>query len=92
MRQGRGSVRPKIVQGYREHRPYLTDPVFPMLGDIGAADDAVQGAFARLMRSNYGKIENERGWLSVVTSRLCLDQIRSAGPAATAPTTPARSS
>jgi hypothetical protein len=28
-----------------------------MLGDIGAAKDAVQGAFARLMRSNYGEIE-----------------------------------
>jgi RNA polymerase sigma-70 factor, ECF subfamily len=68
----------KIVQAYREHRPYLTDLAFRMLGDIGAAEDAVQDAFTRLMRSNYGEIEDERGWLTVVTSRLCLDRIRSA--------------
>jgi RNA polymerase sigma-70 factor (ECF subfamily) len=68
----------KIVQAYREHRPYLIDLAFRMLADIGAAEDVVQDAFARLMRCNYGGIEDERGWLIVVTSRLCLDQIRSA--------------
>jgi RNA polymerase sigma-70 factor (ECF subfamily) len=41
----------------------------------------VQDAFARLLRARRGapgEIEDERGWLIVVTSRLCLDQIRSA--------------
>src|SRR5215467_16086407 len=68
----------KIGQTYREHRPYLVDLAFRMLGDIGAAEDVVQDAFARLMRSGPGEIDDERGWLIVVTSRLCLDQIRSA--------------
>jgi len=49
-----------------------------MLGDIGAAEDVVQDAFARLLRTAPGEIDDERGWLIVVTSRLCLDQIRSA--------------
>jgi RNA polymerase sigma-70 factor (ECF subfamily) len=49
-----------------------------MLGDIGAAQDVVQDAFSRLIRADHRDIEDERGWLIVVTSRLCLDQIRSA--------------
>ena len=67
-----------VVQAWNEHRPYLVDLAFRMLGDIGAAEDAVQEAFARLLRTRPGEIEDERGWLIVVTSRLCLDQIRSA--------------
>jgi RNA polymerase sigma-70 factor (ECF subfamily) len=68
----------RIGQAYREHRPYLVDLAFRILGDIGAAEDVVQDAFTRLMRADVGEIADERGWLIVVTSRLCLDQIRSA--------------
>jgi RNA polymerase sigma-70 factor, ECF subfamily len=67
-----------ISQAYQAHRPYLVDLAFRMLGDIGAAEDAVQDAFSRLMGAGLGEIEDYRGWLIVVTSRLCLDQIRSA--------------
>ena len=67
-----------IAQAYLAHRPYLVDLAFRMLGDIGAAEDVVQDAFSRLMLADLGEIEDERGWLIVVTSRLCLDQIRSA--------------
>ena len=67
-----------ISQAYREHRPYLVDLAFRMLGDLGAAEDVVQDAFARLVRVDAGEIDDERGWLIVVTSRLALDQIRSA--------------
>src|SRR5215469_14217594 len=68
----------KISQAYQDHRPYLVDLAFRMLGDIGAAEDIVQDAFTRLMAAKRGEIEDERGWLIVVTSRLCLDQIKSA--------------
>ena len=68
----------KISQAYHDHRPYLVDLAFRMLGDIGAAEDIVQDAFTRLMATRRGEIEDERGWLIVVTSRLCLDQIKSA--------------
>jgi RNA polymerase sigma-70 factor, ECF subfamily len=67
-----------ISQAYQAHRPYLVDLAFRMLGDIGAAEDVVQDAFSRLMGAGLGEIEDYRGWLIVVTSRLCLDQIRSA--------------
>ena len=68
----------KISRAYTGHRPYLVDLAFRMLGDIGAAEDIVQDAFTRLMAAGPGDIKDERGWLIVVTSRLCLDQIRSA--------------
>jgi len=68
----------KISQAYQDHRPYLVDLAFRMLGDIGAAEDIVQEAFTRLMAAKLGEIEDKRGWLIVVTSRLCLDQIKSA--------------
>jgi RNA polymerase sigma-70 factor (ECF subfamily) len=68
----------RISQAYADHRPYLVDLAFRMLGDIGAAEDVVQDAFSRLMRADFNEIEEERGWLIVVTSRLCLDQIKSA--------------
>ncbi|HXS63337.1 MAG TPA: RNA polymerase sigma factor SigI [Streptosporangiaceae bacterium] len=68
----------KISLAYQQNRPYLVDLAFRMLGDIGAAQDTVQDAFSRLLRTELDEIEDLRGWLIVVTSRLCLDQIRSA--------------
>jgi len=68
----------KISQAYQDHLPYLIDLAFRMVGDISAAEDIVQDAFSRLIRADLGEIEDERGWLIVVTSRLCLDQIKSA--------------
>jgi RNA polymerase sigma-70 factor, ECF subfamily len=67
-----------IIAAWHEHRPYLIDLAFRMLGEIGAAEDVVQDAFSRLLRTSPGEIDDARGWLIVVTSRLCLDQIRSA--------------
>src|SRR5215469_4440766 len=68
----------KVAQAFLDHRAYLVDLAFRMLGDIGSAEDVVQEAFSRLIRADLDEIEDERGWLIVVTSRLCLDQIRSA--------------
>jgi len=67
-----------VIRAWHDHRPYLIDLAFRMLGDIGAAEDVVQDAFSRLLRTSPGEIDDARGWLIVVTSRLCLDQIRSA--------------
>jgi RNA polymerase sigma-70 factor, ECF subfamily len=67
-----------VIQAWHAHRPYLIDLAFRMLGDVGAAEDVVQDAFSRLLGTKPGEIEDARGWLIVVTSRLCLDRIRSA--------------
>jgi len=65
-------------EAWSAHRTYLVDLAFRMLGDVGAAEDVVQEAFARLLQSRSDEIADARGWLIVVTSRLCLDQIKSA--------------
>ncbi len=62
----------------RDHRPYLVNLAYQMVGDIGDAEDIAQEAFLRLAARDPGEIEDVRGWLTVVTSRLCLDQVRSA--------------
>jgi RNA polymerase sigma-70 factor (ECF subfamily) len=63
---------------WKAHRPHLVGLAFRMLGDIGEAEDVVQEAFTRLFRTTAADIDDVRGWLVVVTSRLCLDQIKSA--------------
>jgi RNA polymerase sigma-70 factor, ECF subfamily len=68
----------QIEDAWVEHRPPLIDMAFRMLGDIGRAEDVVQEAFQRLSQSDFDAIDDARGWLIVVTSRLCLDVIGSA--------------
>lgn len=68
----------QVTDAWQEHRSYLVDLAFRMLGDIGDAEDMVQEAFSRLSREPTGEIDDPRAWLIVVTGRLCLDQIRSA--------------
>jgi RNA polymerase sigma-70 factor, ECF subfamily len=68
----------EIGQAWTAHRPYLIDLAFRMLGDIGAAEDVVQEAFFRLVQTPPGSVNDSRGWMIVVTSRLCLDHIKSA--------------
>src|SRR5438105_10934063 len=63
---------------WRAHRPYLINLAYGMLRDIGAAEDAVQEAFARLAQADLASIDDARAWLVVVTSRICLDVIHSA--------------
>ncbi len=68
----------QVAEAWRRHRPYLVNLAYQMLGDIGDAEDVAQEAFLRLSRADVGEIEDVRGWLTVVASRLCLDQVRSA--------------
>jgi RNA polymerase sigma-70 factor (ECF subfamily) len=63
---------------WRRERRRLMDVAFRMLGDVGEAEDIVQEAFIRLTQADLASIEDVRGWLIVVTSRLCLDYLRSA--------------
>jgi RNA polymerase sigma-70 factor, ECF subfamily len=71
----------QITEAWHSHRPYLVNLAYQMLGDVGDAEDIAQEAFLRLSRaveSDVNEIDDVRGWLTVVASRLCLDQVRSA--------------
>ncbi|MBI3692025.1 MAG: RNA polymerase sigma factor SigI [Mycolicibacterium aromaticivorans] len=62
----------------RAHRPYLINLAYQMVGDVGDAEDIVQEAFLRMLQTDLNNIDDPRGWLTVVSSRLCLDHVRSA--------------
>ena len=68
----------QVTEAWRRHRPYLVNLAYQMLGDVGDAEDVAQEAFLRLSRTDIDDIDDVRGWLTVVASRLCLDQVRSA--------------
>jgi RNA polymerase sigma-70 factor (ECF subfamily) len=68
----------QFAAAWQANRPYLINLAYGMLGDIGLAEDAVQEVFVRLSKADYASIADPRGWLIVVTSRICLDHIKSA--------------
>jgi RNA polymerase sigma-70 factor (ECF subfamily) len=65
-------------QAWAKHHGFLLDVAYRLLGSYSDAEDIVQEAFSRLLRSDLDPIENVRAWLVVVVSRLCLDYLRSA--------------
>jgi RNA polymerase sigma-70 factor (ECF subfamily) len=67
---------PAVEAAWRNHRAYLVNLAYQMLGDVGEAEDVAQEAFLRLSRTS--QVDDVRAWLTVVAGRLCLDQMRSA--------------
>lgn len=72
------------AQDFEAERPRLVALATQMLGSTAEAEDAVQEAWIRLSRNHPGTIESLGAWLTTVTSRICLDLLRSrrARPAA----------
>jgi RNA polymerase sigma-70 factor, ECF subfamily len=68
----------RLGRAWRDHRRYLLDVAFRVLGSISEAEDVVQEAYARLVNVDLDEIDDVRAWLAVVVSRLCYDQLRSA--------------
>jgi RNA polymerase sigma-70 factor (ECF subfamily) len=71
-------VDPRLGRAMRDDHRYLLNVAFRVLGSISEAEDAVQEAFARLVDRGVDEIDDVRGWLTVVVSRLCFDRLRSA--------------
>ncbi|WP_375479081.1 sigma-70 family RNA polymerase sigma factor [uncultured Jatrophihabitans sp.] len=69
-----------LTAGYQAERPRLLRIAGRVLGDPIEAEDVVQQAWLRLHGSDT-EIENLPAWLTTVTTRLCLDRLRSHTPA-----------
>ncbi|NUU22457.1 MAG: RNA polymerase sigma factor SigJ [Streptomycetaceae bacterium] len=69
-------------EAFERHRPVLLGLAYRMLGSWWDAEDVVQEAWLRRRRAAEdpagAPIEDLRGWLVTVTTRLALDQLRSA--------------
>jgi RNA polymerase sigma-70 factor (ECF subfamily) len=61
-----------------QHRNYLLNIGYRLVGSFSEAEDLVQEAYTRLLRTDSEAIDDVRGWLVVVVTRLCLDHLRSA--------------
>jgi RNA polymerase sigma-70 factor (ECF subfamily) len=68
----------RLGRAWRDDHRYLLNVAFRILGSISEAEDAVQEAFARLVDQNLDDVDDVRGWLTVVVTRLCFDRLRSA--------------
>ncbi len=62
---------------FEGNRAHLRAVAYRMLGSAAEADDAVQEAWLRFSVAEPREIENMRGWLTVIVSRICLDMLRS---------------
>jgi DNA-directed RNA polymerase specialized sigma24 family protein len=66
-----------LAERFEENRTHLRAVAYRMLGSLSEADDAVQGSWLRLSRSDTSGVENLGGWLTTVVARVCLDLLRS---------------
>jgi len=71
------------TESFEAERPRLLGIATRVLGDHAEAEDVVQQAWLRLDRAvtrDGTDIENLPAWLTTVTTRLCLDRLRSRTP------------
>jgi RNA polymerase sigma factor (sigma-70 family) len=66
----------RFADHFEEHRAHLQAVAYRMLGSASDAQDAVQESWLRLNRTDAGKVENLRAWLTTVVARVCLDMLR----------------
>ncbi len=68
----------RFTEAWADHHRFLLDVAYRLLGSFSDAEDIVQEAFSRLLRTDLDPIGDVRAWLVVVVSRLCLNQLASA--------------
>ncbi|OBJ01242.1 sigma-70 family RNA polymerase sigma factor [Mycobacterium sp. 1465703.0] len=72
----------QLRDGFEAERPRLQRIATRILGEADGAQDVVQQAWLRL-HATEEPIDNLPGWLTTVTSRLCLDRLRARTPVPT---------
>jgi RNA polymerase sigma-70 factor (ECF subfamily) len=65
------------MENHEELRPYLFAIAYRMLGSVAEAEDVVQDAFLRYQEAG-ADAESPKAYLATVTTRLAIDQLRSA--------------
>ena len=60
---------------FNEHRPLLFGVAWRMVGNPADAEDLVEEALLRWMRTNHGEIRSPRAFLMTMVTRLCLNHL-----------------
>ncbi len=64
---------------FKQHRGFLTQLAYRMMGERAAAEDIVQEAFVRCVQRTTGpELEVPRAYLTRVVTNLCVDELKSA--------------
>jgi len=66
------------VEEFEQLRPHLLAVAYRLTGTLVDAEDIVQEAWLRWDANRHTSIDDLKAWLTTVTSRLCLDRLRSA--------------
>ena len=66
----------RIDEIWHQHRRRVLDVAYRMLGSVHDAEDVLQEAYSRLLVADVESLDDARGWLVTVTSRLCIDRLR----------------
>jgi RNA polymerase sigma-70 factor (ECF subfamily) len=66
------------LKTFDELKPLLFSIAYRMLGSVMDAEDMVQETFLRWQGCDSTKVDSPKGWLSTVTTRLCINQLKSA--------------
>jgi RNA polymerase sigma factor (sigma-70 family) len=66
-----------LAERFEGNRARLRAMAYRMLGSASDAEDAVQEAWLRAARAGADGVANLDGWLTTITSRVCLDMLRS---------------
>jgi RNA polymerase sigma-70 factor, ECF subfamily len=67
-----------MIEVFNTHRPLLFGIAYRMLGSVSEADDMTQEVWLRWQKQNPADIQSAKAWLVSATTRLCIDQLRSA--------------
>ena len=65
-----------LAQRFDADRRHLRSVAFRLLGSVADADDAVQSAWLKASRSDYGTVDNVTGWFTTITAHEAVDQLR----------------
>lgn len=66
-----------LLTEFEANRGHLRAVAYRMLGSVSEAEDAVQETWLKVSAADTDEIGNIGGWLTTVTSRVCLNMLRS---------------
>jgi len=73
-----GAGEPSHLATFDQHRGLLFSVAYRMLGSVADAEDMVQEAFLRWLRTSGEDIRSPRALLITIVSRLCINHLQSA--------------